>query len=71
MCDKNVQLKLIDEFHKVIVRPIMLYETKCWLIKKLHVQKKKVEKLWILICEDRKSVDALAKLYETLHNSRH
>ncbi|XP_070007282.1 uncharacterized protein [Nicotiana sylvestris] len=48
LCVKNVSLRLNDKFYKVVVRPTMLYEAKCWPIKKFHVQQMKVAEMRML-----------------------
>ncbi|KAG5579629.1 hypothetical protein H5410_050256 [Solanum commersonii] len=35
-------------FYKLMVRPTMLYGTKCWSVKNSHIQKMKVVKMRIL-----------------------
>lgn len=39
LCDKNVTPSLKGTFYKVVVRPSMWYEAKCWPVKKAHVLK--------------------------------
>nr|XP_016440806.1 PREDICTED: uncharacterized protein LOC107766524 [Nicotiana tabacum] len=46
--DKNVPPALKGTFYKVMVRPTMLYEAECLLVKKFHVQKLKVAKIRML-----------------------
>ncbi|XP_070036792.1 uncharacterized protein [Nicotiana tomentosiformis] len=48
LCNNNVPPKLKGKFYKVVVRPTMLYEAECWLVKNSHVQKMKVAKLRVL-----------------------
>lgn len=36
--------RIKGKFYKVIVRPAMLCEAECWLLKNLHIQKMKVGK---------------------------
>uniref|UniRef100_A0A1S4C463 Uncharacterized protein n=1 Tax=Nicotiana tabacum TaxID=4097 RepID=A0A1S4C463_TOBAC len=50
LCDKNVSLKLKGMIYKAVVRPTMMYEAECWLIKNFHVQKMKVTEMRMLRC---------------------
>ncbi|XP_070034694.1 uncharacterized protein [Nicotiana tomentosiformis] len=49
LCDKKVPPKLKGKFYRVVVRPTMLYEVECWLVKIAHVQKMKVAVMRMLI----------------------
>nr|XP_009775483.1 PREDICTED: uncharacterized protein LOC104225402 [Nicotiana sylvestris] len=48
LCDKNMPPRLKGKFYRVVVRPTMLYEAECWLVKKSHVQKIKVGEMRML-----------------------
>lgn len=46
--DKKVLPKIKRKFCRVVVRPTMLYGTKCWLVKNSHVQKIKIAEMRML-----------------------
>lgn len=45
LCDKNVSLKLKAKFHRVMVRPTLMYGVECWPTKNSHLLKMKVAKV--------------------------
>lgn len=47
MCTK-VLLKLNGKFYQTVVRPAILYGTKCWVLKNQHENKVSVQKLKML-----------------------
>ncbi|XP_070029240.1 uncharacterized protein [Nicotiana sylvestris] len=56
LCDKKVPPILKGKFYKALVRPAMLYGTKCWPVKNSHIQKIKVAEMRMLrwMCEHTK-----------------
>jgi len=36
LCDRKVPLKLKRKFFKMVIRPAMLYDAKCWPLKEKH-----------------------------------
>ncbi|XP_070043830.1 uncharacterized protein [Nicotiana tomentosiformis] len=48
LCDKRVPPILKGRFYKAVVRPAMMYGTKCWHVKNSHIQKMKVEEMRML-----------------------
>ena len=42
LCDRRMPLKLKEIFYRTAIRPTMLYDTKCWVVKHQHVKKKLV-----------------------------
>ncbi len=38
-CDRRIPIKLKGKFYKTKIRPVMLYGTKCWTVKKQHIHK--------------------------------
>ena len=39
LCDRRIPLKLKGKFYRTAVRPVMLYGTKCWVVKREHIHK--------------------------------
>ena len=39
LCDKRVPLGLKDKVYRVVVRPVVLYGSECWPLKKTHAQR--------------------------------
>ncbi|KAF3632294.1 Vacuolar protein sorting-associated protein 24 -like protein 1 [Capsicum annuum] len=48
LCDKKVPPKLKGKIYRVAVQPAMLYGTKCWPVKNLHIPKLKVAEIRML-----------------------
>ncbi|KAI8556243.1 hypothetical protein RHMOL_Rhmol05G0237300 [Rhododendron molle] len=48
LCDKRVPTKLKRKFYGTSIRPMMLYGTECWPIKKQHVNKLSVAEMRML-----------------------
>ena len=48
LCDKKVPAKLKGKFYKVVVRPTLLYDSKCWPITKAQEQKLSVAEIRML-----------------------
>ena len=46
--DRHIPLKLKEKFYKTVIRPAILYGTKCWTILKQHVNKLSVTKMRML-----------------------
>ncbi|KAE8722892.1 Proton gradient regulation 7 isoform 2 [Hibiscus syriacus] len=47
LCDKNVPLKLKGKFYRMTIRPVLLYGSECWAIKKDHNDNKTSAAVWI------------------------
>jgi len=39
LCDRNILLWLMKKFYQTAIRPVLLYDTECWAIKRYHTQK--------------------------------
>ena len=39
MCDKKMPIKLKDKLYNTIVKPVMIYGSECWTVKKNDTQK--------------------------------
>ena len=39
LCDCKIPIKFQRKFYKTVIRPTMLYGTKCWAVKKQHIHK--------------------------------
>lgn len=50
LCDTKVSLKLNGKFYRTTTRPMMLYGTKCWIVKNQHKNKIHVVKMRMCIC---------------------
>ncbi|XP_070045910.1 uncharacterized protein [Nicotiana tomentosiformis] len=48
LCDKKALSKLKGKFYIMVVKPMILYGTECWLVKIAYVQKMKVAEVRIL-----------------------
>ena len=48
LCDKRFPARLKGKFYRVAVRPVMLYGTECWAIKKTQARKLKIIEMWTL-----------------------
>ncbi|XP_076921566.1 uncharacterized protein LOC143583021 [Bidens hawaiensis] len=48
LCDKRFPNRLKGKFYRVAVRPVMLYGTDCWAIKKSHARKLEVAEMRML-----------------------
>jgi hypothetical protein len=48
LCDPRVPLKLKGKFYRTVIRPAMLYGTKCWPTKIRHVQQLSVAEMRML-----------------------
>ena len=44
LCNCNIPLWLKEKFYRTVIRPVLLYDTECWVIKRHHAQKKSVAK---------------------------
>lgn len=56
LCDRKVLLKLKGKFYRTMVRPAILYVTKCWALKKQHENKVSVVEMMMLcwMCSNTK-----------------
>ena len=48
-CDHRTPIKLQEKFYKTTTSAVMLYDNKCWAIKKQHVHKMNVVEMRILL----------------------
>ena len=48
MCNRCIPLKLKKKNYKTTIRPVMLYGTKCWTVKKQYVSKMNVAEMRML-----------------------
>ncbi|XP_057538107.1 uncharacterized protein LOC130815634 [Amaranthus tricolor] len=48
LCDKKFPRRLKGKLYRVAIRPALLYETKCWLIKKVFEQRVEVTEMRML-----------------------
>jgi len=48
LCDRNIPLWLKEKFYRTAIRPALLYDTKCWAIKRYHAQKMSVAEMRML-----------------------
>ena len=48
LCDHNIPLWLKGKFYRIAIRPVVLYGTECWVIKRHHAQKTSVAEMRML-----------------------
>ena len=48
LCNKKFPSKLKGNFYRIAIRPVLLYGTECWYVKKIHEQKMKVAEMEML-----------------------
>jgi len=45
LCDKKIPLRLKERVHRMVIRPTLLYNAKCWPVKSSHIQRMRVTKM--------------------------
>ena len=48
--NRRIPIKPKRKFYKTAMWPVMLYDTKCWVVKKYHIHKMRVAEMRILRC---------------------
>jgi len=48
LCDRNIPLRLKEKFYRTAIRPVLLYGTEYWVIKRYHAQKMSVAEMCML-----------------------
>ena len=49
LCDRCIPLKLKGKFYRTVVRPVILYGAKWWVVKREHIHNISVVKMKMLI----------------------
>ena len=48
LCDRNIPFWLKEKFYRTTIRPVLLYGTEYWAIKRYHAQKMSVAEMCVL-----------------------
>ena len=48
LCDRNIPLWLKENFYQTAIMPALLYDTKCWAIKRYHAHKMSATEMCML-----------------------
>ncbi|CAH9103227.1 unnamed protein product [Cuscuta europaea] len=48
LCDRGMPTRLKGKFYRTSIRPALMYEVECWMVKQCHIQKMSVAEMRML-----------------------